>query len=296
MEFVANLMSVDVDPVAWARDREAEGWQVLGCADHFFTDTRAYPHLWVTLTAMATATTTARLTSCFANNLLRSPVELAQAALQLQRVSDGRFELGVGAGWSRDEIVGAGLHYPEPSERAGRYAESMAAVRALLHEGRYVHEGRWYRFAVTATGPRVPEPPPLVASVGGPRTIREVSPLADRVELKAISAATRNGALDIAGLAAIDRDHVARLADAVRAVRPDVPLSLFVLCSAGTDARTAAISRALSGSFIGGFFGEPAQVAEHVRSLAELGLDRVQLSPFSDDAWPLLAPLLTGNG
>ena len=44
--------------------------------------------------------------SCFANNLLRSPVEFAQAALTLQRASDGRFEAGLGAGWSREEAEG----------------------------------------------------------------------------------------------------------------------------------------------------------------------------------------------
>ena len=63
MEFIANLMDAEVDPVEWARIRENEGWQVLGCADHFFSPTKTYPHVWVTLAAMATATSTVKLTT-----------------------------------------------------------------------------------------------------------------------------------------------------------------------------------------------------------------------------------------
>src|SRR5262245_60623264 len=124
-------MTVDVDPVTWAQTREAEGWQVLGCADHFWTGTRAYPHSWVTLGAMAAATSRSLLTTSFANNLFRSPVEFAQASLQMQIVSGGRFEAGLGAGWTKEEAVGASLHYPEPSERAGRLIEAVQIVRQL---------------------------------------------------------------------------------------------------------------------------------------------------------------------
>lgn len=107
MDYVANFMTVDIRPAGWARQREAEGWQVLGCADHLWTKDRPYPNVWVTLAEMACATSNVLLTTAFVNNLFRSPVEVAQAALQLQRLSDGRFELGVGAGWSEDEVIGA---------------------------------------------------------------------------------------------------------------------------------------------------------------------------------------------
>ena len=115
MEYVATLLNCDVDPAAWARRREDEGWDVLGCADHLFSPRRAYPHLWVTLATFAAATSRPMLTSSFANNLLRTPVEFAQAALQMQAVSSGRFEAGLGAGWDETEIIGAGLEYPPPA-------------------------------------------------------------------------------------------------------------------------------------------------------------------------------------
>lgn len=289
MEFVANFMSVGLDPVDWARRRESEGWQVLGVADHFWSGGRAFPHLWVTLGAMAVATSTARLTSSFANNLFRSPVEFAFAAAQMQQVSHGRFEAGLGAGWSRDEAELTGIGYPSPGVRAARYREAVTIVASLLRTGACDVAGEHYRVAVPLFGPRTDPPPPLVASLGGDRTIREIAPLVDRVELKLISSATRGGALDTAAMAAIPRSHVADLVAKVRAVNPDVPLGVFALCSAGTDARTRATADALGDSFLGGFFGEPAKVADTMHSLAELGIGRVQVSPFTEASFELLA-------
>ena len=92
-------------PGDWARAREAEGWHGLALSDHFVTVALGYPHLWVALTEMAYATCSIPITSSFANNLFRSPVEFAQAALTLNRVANDRFEAGLGAGWIEDEIV-----------------------------------------------------------------------------------------------------------------------------------------------------------------------------------------------
>lgn len=290
MDFVANFMSCDRDPVTWARDREQEGWQVLGCADHFNTGARPYPHVWVTLATMAAATSRVTLTTSFANNLMRSPVEFAQAALQMQAVSGGRFEAGLGAGWTRDEIVGASLPYPEAPERADRYAEAMHIVRTLLHEQACVFQGAHYDINVSSLGPVPPQgPPPLVGSLGGPKTIRTVAPIVDRVELKIISSATRDGALDIPKLAAIPRQHLLDLVAKVRAVNETVPLGVFILCSAGDDPRTQGVEKLLGDSFLGGFFGSPAKVADSMRALADTGVDRIQVSPFTEEAFPLLA-------
>ena len=290
MEYVANFMTADADPAAWARAREREGWQVLGCADHLWTGSRAYPHVWVTLATMAAATTTAMLTSSFANNLLRSPVEFAQAALQMQAVSHGRFEAGLGAGWTRDEVVGASLPYFEAGERAARYAEAMTIVRDLLREGACTFEGEHYRVDAPMIGPRPADgPPPLVASLGGPRTIRTVAPLVDRVELKLISAATRDGALEIPLLASIPRDHLLDLVARVRAVNTDAPLGVFILCGVGDDGMTRHVESVLGDSFLGGFFGSARKVADSMRALADAGIERVQVSPFNDRAFELLA-------
>ena len=293
LSFVANLMSADVQPAAWAKAREAEGWPVLGASDHFWSDGRPFPHLWVALATMAAATDGVLLTSSFANNIVRSPVEFAQAALGMQQVSGGRFEAGLGAGWSRDEILGAGLAYPDPPERAGRYAEAVQIVRQLFHEGSCRFSGRHYAIDVPVIGPRQIPPPPIVASVGGSRTIREVTPHVDRVELKANASATRGGALDLEVAGQISKQHLHDLVSAVRRVREDVPLGLFVLCSVGEDRLTKYMrSKCDPHGLFADFYGPAEQVAEAVRKLEGYGLDRVQLSPFDDGAFEQLAPLL----
>ncbi len=293
MDFVANFMSSDQDPIAWSRSREAEGWQVLGCADHFWSADRKFPHLWVTLATMAASTTRPLITSSFANNLFRSPVEFAQASLQMQVVSGGRFEAGLGAGWTRDEVEAIGWEYPAAGERASRYIEAAQIARSLLRDGSCRFEGKHYNIDVPGLGPRpVMGPPPLVASLGGDRTIRGIAPHVDRVELKLIAAATRDGALDVKALSAIPRSHLSDLVDKVRSVNPTVPLGVFILCSVGDDARTRALSAMLGDSFLGGFFGEAAKVADSMLALADAGIGRVQVSPMSDTGFSLLAPHL----
>jgi alkanesulfonate monooxygenase SsuD/methylene tetrahydromethanopterin reductase-like flavin-dependent oxidoreductase (luciferase family) len=115
IECAPNLVDAAVDPVEWATAREPEGWMVLAAADHLWDASRAYAHWAVTLTQFAMATTRPTVTSSFANNLLRSPVEFAQAALSLQRASGGRFEAGIGAGWAESEITGIGQAFPAPA-------------------------------------------------------------------------------------------------------------------------------------------------------------------------------------
>src|SRR5688500_1114745 len=238
-----NLTDAEVDPIAWSRAREDEGWPAITASDHLFDGNRAYAHCAVTLAQFAAATSRVQIASSFANNLLRSPVEFAQAAMSLQRACNGRFEAGLGAGWAEAEITGIGHEYPSPGERAGRYAEAMHIVRALFRDRRCTFAGRYYRIEMPAIAPDV-EPPPLVASVGGPRTIREVTPLVDRVELKIASAATRGGRLDFGRLAQIELDHLKQLVALVRAMRADVPLGVFLMVGCGTHPRVATLGGA----------------------------------------------------
>ena len=70
MEYVINLMDVDANPSEWARQREDEGWHVLSVADHLYTGTRPFPHVWVAISSIATSTSHVKITTSFVNNLL----------------------------------------------------------------------------------------------------------------------------------------------------------------------------------------------------------------------------------
>lgn len=290
MQIVANFSDGEADPIRWAQERERDGFDLLAASDHFWVN-HPFPHLWVTLTQLATATSWVRITSSFANNMFRSPVEFAQASLTLQRAAGGRFEAGLGAGWSASEVVGGSLRYPEPPERARRYREAILIVRELFETGSCCFDGDYYRVDVPMLGPRV-SPPPLIASVGGPWTIRHVTPLVDRVEIMPVAAATRGGSLDLAALAAVDEQGIRRVVDQVRAVRADVPIGAFVLVGTGEGPRIRSIQDALDGAFLSRFFGEPASIADAVRTLAGLGFARVQVTELSPGTLEALGPEL----
>ncbi len=233
------------------------------------------------------------ISTAFVNNLFRSPVEVAQAALQLQQVSDGRFELGLGAGWADEEVVGAGLRYPPPGERAGRFAEAAQIIRALLHDKSCRFEGEHYSIDVPRVGPDV-DPPLLIGSVGGPRTTREVTPHLDRVEVKAQSAATRGGALDLDVMATVTDDDLIDMIARVRAVRPDLDISLFVLFGVGDDPVTTSVAARMhrGGGLFRRFFGPPEHVAAGLQWLETLGVTSASLSPMSTGAYEQLAPVV----
>src|SRR4051794_11905392 len=105
----------------WAAKREDEGWAGVGFGDHWFIEgSGGCANAFAQLGHAAASTTSLVLSTSFANNLFRSPVELAQAALTIQLLSGGRFELGIGAGWSALELTGAGLAFPDPGSRVRR--------------------------------------------------------------------------------------------------------------------------------------------------------------------------------
>jgi alkanesulfonate monooxygenase SsuD/methylene tetrahydromethanopterin reductase-like flavin-dependent oxidoreductase (luciferase family) len=295
MEYVTNYMRPEIDPVDWARRRESQGWDILSVADHFFTSGHPFPHVWVAAGALAAATTSVRITTAFVNNLFRSPVEVAQAALMTQKVSGGRFELGLGAGWSRSEIEGAGMPFLEPGERAGAFAEAAEVIRTLLHQGECSFHGDHYDIDIGDIGPLSDTPPPLVASVGGPRTIREVTPHCDRVEIKAASAATRGGELDIALLAEVTDDDLLDMIDRVRAVDPGIGIGMFVLCNVGDDELTRGMEQILGDGLYGRFYGPPSKVVEGFAWLEEVGISRCQISPHDDGSFDRLAPSIFGE-
>lgn len=122
-------------------------------------------------------------------------------------------------------------------------------------------------------------PIPLVASVGGPWTIRNITPIVDRVELK-FGRSTWGGTLDVAALASVTRDELAGMVATVRDVRPDIGIGLFVLIAAGDGPEVQAVSGAFGENLCGQFVGEPKRVLDNLRSLEALGISRVQLTEF----------------
>ncbi len=296
MEYFPNFPAGSgARPDAWAKEKEAEGWHGICASDHFWVGGTRYPHVFVAATQMACATERVQITTSFCNNLFRSPVEFAQAALSLQQGSNGRFEAGLGAGWSADELHAAGMEYPEPRHRVGRYVDAFKVVRELIHTGQCVFQGDYYQ--VDVSGDRkladvTEQPPLLVGAAGGPRSLREVTPIVDRIEIKANARATRVGHLDFPIMATVTEDEVRTNVERVRAVRGDIPMGIFLLVGVGDDARTQMVKSQLGDGFLGQFFGAPEQVSQALQGLEGLGISRVQITELSPGTASTLAEFL----
>jgi alkanesulfonate monooxygenase SsuD/methylene tetrahydromethanopterin reductase-like flavin-dependent oxidoreductase (luciferase family) len=296
MEYFANFPAgTEAAPDTWAKKKESEGWHGICASDHLWVGPTRYPHVFVAATQMACATNKVAVTTSFCNNLFRSPVEFAQAALALQAACNGRFEAGLGAGWAQDEIEAIGQTYPDGPTRVSMYVEALQIVRQLLATGQCEHRGQYYQVDIAGENrlAQITEPPPpLIASAGGPRALREVTPLVDRVEIKASARATRVGHIDLEIMATVTEEEVRRNVERVRAVSDTVPIGIFLLTGVGDDPAVAGMKAALGGGYLSRYYGEATRVSEALAELGTMGIDRVQLTEIASGSHAALATCL----
>lgn len=167
---------------AWAaRARHAEelGYSALVMPDHLIRQLSPIP----ALTAAAAATTRLRVACHVFDNDYRNPVMLAREAASLDVLSNGRLELGLGAGWLQSDYRQLGVAYDEPKVRIDRLVEAIAIVKRLFAGETVDHEGAHYRLrgARIGTTPVQRPHPPLVIGGGGPRMMRIAAREADIV-------------------------------------------------------------------------------------------------------------------
>ncbi len=291
VEYVAMMNPGFGEPTAWARHRQDEGYTVVGVGDHIAPFGHPYPHLWVTLTSLAAACPQLRVFSTFANNLLRSPVEFAEASLSLAAASGGRFDAGLGAGWAGAELNSMGWPLPDGPSRARRYCEAMQIVRALFDERRCDFEGEHYQIHQATIGVESDHTPPLVAAVGGPWTIDNVSPYADIVELMPAANSFRSGQFDRNVWTAGGADGCERMLERARAANPTARLGLNLPISIGSTDRIKADAAKFANGPMAGMYGEPQRVADRIAQLTALGATRFSLSGSPHD-YAALAPHL----
>ncbi len=184
--FAAQL-SKGSEPTArsWAEQaRRAEdlGYSTLLMPDHFGDQLAPVP----ALAAVADATSTLRMGSLVFGNDYRHPVVLAKEAATLDLLSEGRFELSLGAGWMKTDYAEAGLTYDTPRVRVERFEEAVVVLQGLLHtDGPFSFDGTYYQVHQHTLLPRpVQRPgPPLIIGGGGQRVLSFAARHADIVSI-----------------------------------------------------------------------------------------------------------------
>lgn len=183
--------------------RRFEGWgfDVVLVNDHL-TGHRFAP--LVALASAAEITERLRLSILVLSNDYRHPVMLAKEAATLDLLSDGRLEVGIGAGWMRADYEQSGLTYDTPKVRIARLREGLAILRGAWGDGPFSFEGRHYSVTDLELSPKpVQRPcPPILLGGGGPSMLRFAAQEGNIVNITNRTAADGRGvAPDDVGLA-----------------------------------------------------------------------------------------------
>jgi alkanesulfonate monooxygenase SsuD/methylene tetrahydromethanopterin reductase-like flavin-dependent oxidoreductase (luciferase family) len=138
-----------------------------------------------TLGALAVATSRVRLGALVNGVVYRHPAVLAKAAAQVDRMSEGRFEFSLGAGWAANEFRTFGLEFPSLTERYARLDEAMQLVKLLWREPRSTFHGHYYHLDAAPCEPKpVQWPhPPITVGGTGQGALRVAAMHADRLNV-----------------------------------------------------------------------------------------------------------------
>ncbi|MGW0700627.1 LLM class F420-dependent oxidoreductase [Streptomyces sp. NPDC002867] len=230
---------------------------------------------WITLAGLARETKRIRLGTLMTAGTFRLPGVLAIQVAQVDQMSGGRVELGLGAGWFEEEHRAYGI--PFPKEKFARFEEQLEIITGLwaTEVGEtYTFEGHHYRLT---DSPALPKPaqtkvPVLIGGHGSTRTPRLAAQYADEFNLP------------FASLEDTERQFGRVRAAAEKAGRsPDalVYSNALVVCVGKDDAevarRAAAIGREVDELKANGLAGSPAEVVDKIGRYAATGSSRIYL-------------------
>ncbi len=226
-----------------ARQAEDLGFATLQVPDHLLD---VLPPLLPLVTA-AEATTTLRVGTLVLNNDLRHPVLLAREAAAVDMLTDGRLELGVGAGHAEPEYRSIGLPFDRPSVRVERLGEALGLLDRLLRGEEVTFTGRHYRVEAHRVHPLpVQRPrPPLLVGGGNRRLLADVARVADIIGLTGTGRTMADGqSHEPTGFpaAAVD-ERVALIRRAAGERWPDLELHCLVQAVVQTDDRRGSAER-----------------------------------------------------
>ncbi len=204
------------DWVEQARRVETHGYDVATMPDHFDAQFAPMP----ALQAILSATTTLRAGALVFDNDYRHPLLLAKELATMDVLSDGRVEIGLGAGWMISDYEQAGMEYDRAGVRIDRFVEGLAVIKGVMGAEPFSYDGQHYTVRDHDGFPKpVQAPhPPVIIGGGGPRVLGIAAREADIVGVngtlhagvigpEAISTMTHDAVVD----------KVAIVADAARA-------------------------------------------------------------------------------
>jgi F420-dependent oxidoreductase-like protein len=260
---------------------EEHGFDAFFRSDHYLAmgrDGRPGPtDAWVTLAGLARDTSTIRLGTMVTAATFRLPGPLAISVANVDQMSNGRVELGIGAGWYEAEHRAYGIRFPSVRERFDRLEETLAIITGLWStpDGeRFGYDGAHYKLADSPALPKpvqTPHPPVIIGGMGKTRTPALAARYASEFNVAFVSI-----------------DDTAQQIGRVRAACDEIGRSDPMLFSAaqttavGADEaefarRASAIGQSPESLRNGGVGGTVNEVVDQIGAYAELGVTRMYL-------------------
>lgn len=166
------------DPVGLARQAERLGYDFVSVADHPAGSDPSYETVTV-LTWIAAQTSRIKLASRVLAVPFRRPAMAAKIAASLDLLSGGRFILGLGAGYSDEEVAAVGGPALSPAEKVDGLAEAIEVIRGAWTESSYTQHGRHHSVLGLEMEPKPARPIPIWLGTFGPRALAVTGRLAD---------------------------------------------------------------------------------------------------------------------
>lgn len=176
--------------IAQAREAEVSGFDTVLVMDHFYQLPGIGPasdpmlECYTTLGALASATSTIKLSALVTGNTYRNPPMLAKTVTTLDVISGGRAILGIGAGWFEKEHHEFGYEFGTFAQRFERLEEALQIIGPMLRGEDPTFSGTWYQVEKAMNNPRLrPTIPIMLGGSGEQKTFRMAAQYADHMNI-----------------------------------------------------------------------------------------------------------------
>ena len=287
------------DWLARAKRLEAIGYETLSMPDHMVGG--AWSNM-PALGAAAAVTTKLRLGNLVLDNDFRNPVVLAREFATLDVISNGRVEIGLGAGWFDRDYQSTGIPFDRGRVRVARLAEAVMLMKRVFTEGEVTFEGTYYRTTKSECRPKtVQQPrPPILIAAGGPEILALAGREADIVAVIPPGAGVQPPAPDDVAATGVRR-QIDVVREAAGSRFEEIELSCFVDVTLTDDrektiaelADKAKVDPAVLGSSVYRGIGTLDQVRQHiVRVRRDTGITYFCLrGPHAEELAPVVKDL-----
>ena len=215
-----------------AKQAEDLGYVSLQIDDHYTKQLAPVPAMM----AAACATSTLKVGTLVAGNDFRNPVVFAKEAATIDMLSDGRFMLGLGAGWMKEDYTITGIQQDDAMTRIHRMEEAIDVMRGLWGAGPFSHSGRFYSVSEIDAWPKPVSSIPIIVGGGGEKLLAMAGRKADIVGINPKIVGRSINPRSMATAAADVVDEKIRFVKAGAGDRfDDIELSLQVFVTVVTD-------------------------------------------------------------